>query len=76
LNRAAGFDAARAGGLIGVRQHGDAGLMMLGGVLDVQTLELAGRAAREIVSTPNEESAGSSNLPTKRYDAMSDIAMN
>ena len=78
-----GFEIARQdlmlrgpGDFIGVRQHGDAGLMMLGGVLDVQTLELAGRAAREIVSTPNEESARLVELANERYDAMSDIAMN
>jgi len=78
-----GFEIARQdlmlrgpGDFIGVRQHGDAGLMMLGGVLDVQTLELAGRAAREIVSTPNVESASLVELANERYDAMSDIAMN
>ena len=50
-----GFEIARQdlllrgpGDFIGVRQHGEAGLMMLGGVLDVQTLEQAGKAAREI----------------------------
>lgn len=78
-----GFEIARQdlllrgpGDFIGVRQHGEAGLMMLGGVLDVQTLEQAGKAAREIVSTPNEESARLIELANERYDAMSDIAMN
>ncbi len=78
-----GFEIARQdlmlrgpGDFIGVRQHGDAGLMMLGVVLDVQTLELAGRAAREIVSTPNEGERKLVELANERYDAMSDIAMN
>ncbi|HWQ06486.1 MAG TPA: ATP-dependent DNA helicase RecG [Feifaniaceae bacterium] len=78
-----GFEIARQdlllrgpGDFIGVRQHGDAGVAMLGGMLDVQTLERAGRAAREIVSTPNEENARLIELANERYDAMSDIAMN
>ncbi|MEN6594778.1 MAG: ATP-dependent DNA helicase RecG [Clostridiaceae bacterium] len=78
-----GFEIARQdlllrgpGDFIGVRQHGDAGVAMLGGMLDVQTLERAGRAAREIVCTPNEENTRLIELANERYDAMSDIAMN
>lgn len=65
------------GDFIGTRQHGESGVGSLVGAMDGRLLELAGKAAREILASPGEEGIRLIELANERFDALiSDIAMN
>lgn len=65
------------GDFIGTRQHGDDGTGALFGAMDIKTLELASRAAREILDCKGEESARLIELALERFGSgMAEIAMN
>ena len=65
------------GDFIGTRQHGDAGAGAFFHAMDGKTLEQAGRAAREILEKPGEESEQIIELAHERFHPMlGDIAMN
>ena len=65
------------GDFLGTRQHGDSGSSAFVGVMDGRTLELAGRAAREILASPGEDGARLIELANERFDSMfGSIAMN
>ncbi len=76
-NRAKGLASARAGGLIGTRQHGDDSASLITSTMDAKLLEQASNAAREILNQGGEESARLIELASERYGTMlGDIAMN
>ncbi len=64
------------GDFIGVRQHGDGVISALAGAMDVRLLEQAGKAAKEIVSTPTDGNERVIRYAMERFDSMTDIAMN
>ena len=65
------------GDFIGTRQHGDDGMGLLAGAMDVSLLERAGKAAREILASPSEEAERLIELASERYEGMlADIALN
>ncbi len=65
------------GDFLGTRQHGDVGSGAFIGAMDGRTLELAGRAAREILASPGEDGARLIEMANERFDSMfGSIAMN
>ncbi len=65
------------GDFIGTRQHGDDSVGLLSSTMNVQLLEEASRAAKEILQQGGEESARLIEIASERYGSMlGDIAMN
>lgn len=65
------------GDFIGTRQHGEDGIGLLSGAMNIKLLEEASRAAKDILQQGGEESARLIEIASERYGSMlGDIAMN